>query len=127
MITSRLQNVIAVDDWDHLVMNTYGKMYDLQQQDGCKQRSTVELRVPCAAEDFKNNALPEKINGAERGVRFEAWLTRDPKTWYGRQTDDPHIDLFWQRHFYPRLEVVANDLHNKGLLPAGNYLIVIDW
>ena len=37
------------------------------------------------------------------------------------------IDLWWKRNFYPDIEMVANDLHAKGLLEAGEYAIDIDW
>lgn len=37
------------------------------------------------------------------------------------------LSLWWERNFYPSVEVVANDLHARGLLPAGEYTIDIDW
>jgi hypothetical protein len=35
--------------------------------------------------------------------------------------------MWWDRNFYPNLQMVANDLHEKGLLAAGDYIISIDW
>ena len=35
--------------------------------------------------------------------------------------------LFWERNFYPNVNMIANDLHSKGLLESGEYIIVIDW
>jgi hypothetical protein len=35
--------------------------------------------------------------------------------------------MFWDRNFYPNVQMVANDLHKKGLLEAGEYSIRIDW
>ena len=61
------------------------------------------------------------------GVSFKAWLARDPKEWNGDPNKKNCLELFWERNFYPSLESVANDLYEKGLLPAGNYAINIDW
>lgn len=35
--------------------------------------------------------------------------------------------MWWVRNFYPDVNMVANDLYEKGLLEAGEYLINIDW
>jgi hypothetical protein len=40
---------------------------------------------------------------------------------------DYRLELWWDRNFYPELQMVANDLHAKGLLAAGNHTILIDW
>ncbi len=74
-----------------------------------------------------NDTVPEEINGDEMGVSFAAWLARDPKEWNGDPKDRSYLDMFWERNFYPDIQMVANDLHAKGLLPAGDYLIDIDW
>ncbi len=122
---------IDVGDFNELVETTYGRTYDLQQQDGCKDRGIEHITVPNQyAYDYENDTVPEKVNGDQMGVSFKAWLERDPKqklnspdTW-----DREHgLDLFWRRNFYPSVEMVANDLHARGLLPAGKYQIVIDW
>ena len=36
-------------------------------------------------------------------------------------------ELWWERNFYPDVSMIINDLHSKGLLPAGDYSIDIDW
>jgi len=123
--------MIEVSDWDDLVKKTYGRPYNFQQQNDCQERGTYELTVPSEyAEDFENDTIPEKVNGAEMGVSFKAWLARDPNqkldtedTW----DRENGIEMFWERNFYPSIEVVANDLHAKGLLPSGEYTINIDW
>lgn len=123
----RKASVIDVQEWDALVINTYGKPYRFQQQDGCKSRGTYELTIPCDyAEDFPNNTIPEIVNGNEMGVSFEAWKARDPKEWNGKEYDWA-VDLWWDRNFYPSIEIVANDLYKRGLIEAGNYIINIDW
>lgn len=120
--------IIDVADWDHLVRTTYDRPYNFQQQDGCMSRGTFELKIPDEEpNDFKNDSIPEKINGSEMGVSFEAWLARDPKEWNGDLKDSRFIDMFWERNFYPDIYTLANDLYEKGLIDAGKYLINIDW
>jgi hypothetical protein len=124
------KNCVSVQEWNKLVVETYGRPYNFQQQDGCRDRGSYNLDVPCEyAEDFEHDSVPEVINGRERGVSFAAWLKRDPQKKIEDEDGDKAyvIELFWHRNFYPSIEVVANDLHAKGLLEAGKYLIEIDW
>lgn len=128
----KVKNVQMIDlyDWDNLVEKTYGRPYSFQQQDGCKDRGTFDLKVPSKAYDFENDTIPEEVNGEEMGVSFAAWLARDPKQKLDTTDnwDREHgLDLFWTRNFYPDVQMIANDLHEKGLLPAGDYVIDIDW
>ena len=123
------KQVIEVADWDALVTATYGRPYDFQQQDGCKERQTIDITIPDIAYDYENSTVPEKANHAEMGVSFDAWLERDPKQKLELETNDYDwlVDLWWQRNFYPDVQMIANDLHAKGLIPAGDYSINIDW
>ncbi|MNY78275.1 hypothetical protein D3C86_2184560 [compost metagenome] len=63
------------------------------------------------------------------GVSFRAWLERDPN----QKIPNPHqfsfdgTELWWERNFYPDAQMVLNDLHQKGLIAAGEYVIDIDW
>jgi hypothetical protein len=125
MVKIQTKQMIEVSDWDRLVTKTYGKVYSFQQQDDCKDRGIHRLTVPSPAEDYENDTVPEVINGSEMGVSFAAWLARDPKEWKGAARHD--ADLFWERNFYPDVQMIANDLHAKGLLPEGEYCINIDW
>jgi len=123
--------MIDVGDWDELVEKTYGRPYSFQQQDGCKQRGTHEFSVPYRGSyDYENDTVPEKINHSDMGVSFAAWLARDPKQQLalepGRE-DQWGINLWWHRNFYPSVDMIINDLHKKGLLPEGDYVIDIDW
>lgn len=130
MIKIKTKQVISVQDWDDLVIQTYGKPYCFQQQNGCQERGNFNLRVPEGAEDFENDTIPEKVNGDEMGVSFKAWLARDPEQKLDTEDKwqrDYGLDLFWNRNFYPDIQMVANDLHTKGLIPAGKYVIEIDW
>lgn len=127
----KTKKVIEVSDWDALVVKTYGRPYNLQQQDGCKDRGTEAFTVPSKAKDcyYKRKSVPEKVNGEEMGVSFEAWLARDPKQKLPGPNDqnDWSLELWWERNFYPDLQMVGNDLHSKGLIEAGNHTILIDW
>lgn len=131
----RIKNVkmIDVSDWDELVSQTYGKMYSFQQQDGCKERGLFRFTVPEACEEYENDSVPEIVNHGEMGVSFGAWLKRDPKAplvdegGAEERNDLWAVDMWWERNFYPEVQMIANDLHEKGLLEAGDYTIDIDW
>lgn len=144
--------MVDVRDWDKLVSETYGKIYKFQQQEGCRERGIVNLNIPDdeSDEEEMNDKIAEVINhDSEMGVKFNVWLKRDPKEplnpskkeleecncYWGKTEDDEiewkqdvsNIRMFWQRNFYPNLQTVANDLYEKGLIEAGEYLIKIDW
>lgn len=128
MIKFETINMIDVGAWDMLVTKTYGRIYSFQQQDGCKERGIEYFNVPqVKIFDYKNNSVPEVVNGDKMGVAFNAWLSRDPKQKINNQSYDRALELWWERNFYPSLDSIANDLYNKGLLPAGKYGIHIDW
>lgn len=124
-------NTINSFEFDELVQETYGRPYCLQQQDGCKDRGVEVLTLPIENPwDHEETSIPEDVNGEEMGVSFSAWLNRDPEQKLDTEDewDREHgLELFWHRNFYPSLEMVAQDLHSKGLLPAGKLHIVIDW
>jgi hypothetical protein len=127
MLKTKNIRMVSVQDWDELVEKTYARPYSFQQQDGCKSRGVEHLKIPSQAYDFENDTVPEEINGDEMGVSFKAWLERDPNEWNGEAGDHMFLDLFWERNFYPSIEMIANDLLAKGLLEAGEYTIEIDW
>ena len=110
------------------VTETYGRTYNFQQQDGCKSRGTFKFKVPYDGDncEYENDTVPEIINGNEMGVSFKAWLARDPKAPVAGRTDYG-LDLWWKRNFYPDIGMIISDLHQKGILEAGEYLIDIDW
>lgn len=126
-IRFKIKRVIEVSDWDQFVKDTYGKPYSFQQQDGCKDRGTFEFTVPNRAYDFRNDIVPEEVNCDEMGVSFSAWLKRDPKLPLVDNDSDFSLKLWWERNFYPEFQMIANDLHSRGLLEAGDYTINIDW
>ena len=127
------KNVIFVSDseWDKLVNETYGKPYELQQQqnDCYENGSRIEFEVPFSSSEpyskFENATLPYEINGEKMGVSLESWVATDEDSFpYGYKYEK---DLWYGRNFYPHYEEIANDLYNKGLLQAGNYVIDISW
>jgi hypothetical protein len=126
MSIHKLEKVIDVQDWDDLVINTYNRPYSFQQQDGCKERQRVRITIPDHPYDYENDTVPEVVNGDEMGVSFKAWLERDPnKPLIGE--DGFGLSLFWERNFYPDVQMIANDLHDKGLIESCEYVIEIDW
>lgn len=131
MLNIQLKNAIELQDWNSFVSEYYGKIYNFQQQDGCKDRGIFEFSVPYKyPEDFENDTIPEVVNGDGMGVSFKAWLERDVKQPLNSKDQWDRVyglDLFWERNFYPNISMIVNDLHEKGLLPAGEYLINIDW
>jgi hypothetical protein len=128
MLKYKMKRIVDLEEWDHLVETTYGRPYVFQQQDGCKDRGTENFTVPCQPIDYENDTVPEVVNGRKMGVNFKAWLARDPKQKIPSEHD--YYDgtpLFWERNFYPSLDVVAQDLYKMGLIKAGTYTIDIDW
>ncbi len=126
----KTEKVIEDSEWDSLVEKTYGRTYCFQQQEGCKQRGTWCFTVPSnECDDYPDATVPEEVNHEKMGVSFAAWLTRDPNQKLSNpdEQEDYCLELWWQRNFYPEFQMVANDLHSKGLLPAGDYMIDIDW
>lgn len=123
--------IIDVSDFDDFVVQTYGRPYSFQQQDGCKSRGIEYFTVPVLhPEDFEKESIKEEVNGNEMGVRFKAWPARDPDQPLNSKDgwDRNHgLDLFWERNFYPHIDMLINDLYNKGLIEAGEYAIDIDW
>lgn len=117
---------IDIRDWDKLVVQTYGKKYSFQQQDGCRPPGTFLLDIPSSFasddEEEMNDEISIDVNGDEMGVKFDVWLNRIEPFF----EDDFYDELFWHRNFYPSIYTLANDMHAKGLLEQGEYLIN-DW
>jgi hypothetical protein len=126
MIETKNVKVIDCRVWDLLVRETYNKPYCLQQQDGCISRGTIHITIPDESQDSEmNDSIPVEVNGEEMGVKFEVW--KNTPTDQFEFEYDWRKGLFWERNFYPELQAVANDLHSRGLVEAGDYLIEIEW
>ena len=131
MIKYTQKKVISVHDFDKLVIETYGKPYSFQQQDGCKERGSFDFSIPdkWGAEDYENTEIPFVVNGDEMGVSFETWLntTEEDINKHFNPNHRWEADLFWSRNFYPSVNMIIEDLHKKGLIEEGDYTIDIDW
>lgn len=127
MIKISNKQVIEDADWNNLIQETYGRHYVFQQQDGCKSRGIFEIQIPSQGYDFPNDTVSEDASKEEMGVSFKAWLSRDPEKELSSEAKYTNNTLYWERNFYPDIHTVANDLHAKGLIPAGDYVINIDW
>ncbi len=133
----RKSNVIDVDDWNKFVSDHYGRPYNFQQQDGCKSRGMEYITVPCedpvdyyGEEDDRDEEfeLLESLGEDGYGVPFQVWLERDPKQVLKTEPENEFsLKLWWNRKFYPSIDMVINDLYEKGLIEAGDYSIEIDW
>lgn len=120
------KQMIDSSDWDEFVCKTYNRPYCLQQQDGCYPNGTsifmtCPIEEPYDYDDFEEGA--NNTLGNPMGVSFKSWLKA--KTPEGKS--DWVNNMFWERNLYPSLEMLVNDLHNKGLLAAGEYVIHITW
>jgi len=125
----RIVRFVDVSDWDDLVKKSYGRPYSFQQQDGCQSRGIFNLEIPSedSEDEYMHDSISEVVNGDRMGVKFKVWLARDPKQPLINQSYSGALNLFWKRNFYPDINTVANDLYNKGLIEAGDYIINIDW
>ena len=122
--------VVEMCDWDNFVVETYGRPYKIQQQEGCREREMLVISVPCAFEEeerYMHNDIPDTGYSEYFGVKFNEWLKRVP----AKETKNVRINqdrrIFWHRHFYPNLNTLANALYLEGLIEAGTYYINIDW
>jgi hypothetical protein len=128
MLNFKTVRVVDLDEWDGLVSETYGRIYNFQQQDDCKSRGTFGFSVPYPySADYENHTVAEEVNGPEQGVSFAAWLARDPKQPLSDHDASYALNMWWERNFYPDVSMIINDLHAKGLIEAGDYMIDIDW
>ena len=128
MINYKTLKVISVQDWNKLVQETYGRPYNFQQQEGCQDRGMRQFIVPeLDQEADMADEISEREEDQEMGVKFQVWLIRDPKAPVNGKTQEYIVNSWWERTFYPDLQTVANDLHEKGLIEAGDYSIEIDW
>lgn len=141
MSIGKLVRVIECSEFDELVKKTYGKRYSSRQQDDCKfEGSTYSFTIPQAyVYDYERDEIPQIINGDVKGVSFEAWKARDnDQPVYASKYNDKgelvedrdkdgeydwYLSLFWHRSFYPSIDMVIEDLHKRGLLEEGDYLI----
>lgn len=120
MIKTLDLKIIDASDWSQLVKETYNLPYNLRWQDDGIEGGIIILKVPTKGYDY--DSTPENIDFNEgRGISFKSWLTHNPKEWEPDFSEIPFLERFGKYNFYPHLEILANDLYQKGLLPAGDY------
>lgn len=131
MVEYTIKKVIDLQHWNNFIQTIYGKPYNFQQQDGCKEKQAFSLDIPSkfSNDEQMNDSIPEVVNGKEMGVKFDVWVARDPeqKLSNPKSQNSWSISLWWERNFYPDIYTLANDLYKKGLIEAGEYIIDIDW
>jgi len=119
MLKVSTRKFIELQDWNNFVREVYGKPYNLQQQDGCMERGIIEISVP--------NIHAEDYPDAGYGVSFATWLSTTDEQLLERIAPYTNTTLHWHRKFYPSLDMIANDLFDRGLIESGGYSINIDW
>ena len=130
MLKYKTKKIIDSNDLDDLIRETYGKPYCFQQQDGGKNRGIEYITVPVINPDYyTNTSLKFEINGNDRGVSFDTWLKTTVKEVNELHPEEysGQNDLWWERNFYPYVDMIINDLYEKGLVEEGDYAIEIDW
>ena len=128
-LKTKTVKLIEYLDWNNFVIDIYGKPYNFQQQFGV-DRGIERFSVPYPYEDefdFENTSIPFEVNGNEYGVSFETWLNTSPEDTLKYFDSEFANRLFWVRNFYPDVSMIVMDLHSKGLLEEGEYVIAIDW
>lgn len=133
MLKTHHVNLVSDHDWDEFITATYKKSYCFQQQAGCRDRCTYEFSLPLECEpggyELDLEDVPATLKTFAMQTTFAKWLERSEKEPLSSDTSQSKsaLELWWQRHFYPAPEVIADNLYKRGLLPAGDYVIEIDW
>lgn len=124
----RINKTINCNNLDKVVEKVYGIPYSFQQQDGCKYRGFEYVTIPSPEPmDYNRETIPFQVNGNIKGVSFEAWKNVNLEDIKSKFEYDFEENIFFERSFYPHLDQILNDLHNKGLIEAGEYQIEINW
>jgi hypothetical protein len=78
-------------------------------------------------DEYENDSIPFELNGRIMGVTFETWLATSPGDTRKHFTYDSDNDMFWERKFYPDINMIVKDLYLKGFLEPGEYQLLVDW
>ena len=120
-------------DFNKLVEKTYDKFYCFQQQDNGRKHGVYTFEIPVKSPfNYQNISIPEIVNHSEIGVDFYTWLQRDihkPLKDVKYTTDfnkSLGLRLWWDRNFFPSIDMIINDLYKNGILPEGFLKIIID-
>lgn len=123
--------LVESSELDRFVEEIYGKPFCFQQQAGCRSRGTISVTVPVKyLKDFEEGYDAKEVAESEGyySVSLKDWLDRDPdEKFQSNEKYDWETIMIWQRNFYPDIDVIFDDLHKKGLIEEGKYLINISW
>ena len=104
--------------WEHelneLITATYGRPYNYGRWQEMGQDTMTQVTVPEEADEPWEGGPPS----------LEEWLAGEPPA---TLTDAWRIEQWWQTEYCPELQVVVNDLHARGLMPAGDYVMHVWW
>lgn len=130
-----IRKVVEEGCWNFFIENTFNKgpyTYNFQQQDGCRERGPYLVEVPPSEEDLLdgpellNEEISYEVNGEMYGVSLETWLNTSKVDTASKLEKDYLNDLYWCRHFYPRINELVNHLYKLGLIEEGDFYIEID-
>jgi hypothetical protein len=119
-LTGKPVTLIWESDFSELVRKVYGRPYQFQQQEGCRGQETI----------YKFSVPAQPIGDHYQAVPMQQWLeaTPPPPAEPGKYDSARYTEeLRWDREFYPEMEEVVNDLHQKGLIDPGEYALHIWW
>jgi hypothetical protein len=117
--------LIWESELSELVTKTYGRPYSLQQQDEMMAQDTIlRVRVPEGLEPW-NESYDENPEGYTPLPTLARWAATETPAEH--RFPSYREEMWWHRNFYPCRDEVLGDLHDKGLLPAGDYVIHCWW
>ncbi len=135
--------VIHETEFSKLVEETYGRPYQLQQQEPMMGQNEVRHVVVPSTNTFNGQNDPTFEQWLKRSVNepvpdptgemWEKFYAENPDQGTYTPRDDARLpgglthELWWTRDFYPPLEEVLNDLHRRGLIAEGEYHIEAWW
>jgi hypothetical protein len=122
---------VQVSDLDDFIEETYKRPFSFQQQFGCRARGTQYVKVPVKDVEegyvLEGYVLEDIIKNEYGSVSLKDWLERDPTEQLSESDSAWTLEMFWERNFFPNIEILFDDLFKKGLIEAGEYVINIDW
>ena len=125
MLKSKAVQIVQHYDWDEFVEEVYAKTYKFKKQPDKLFTRMQFITVPLAeVEEYKNTKIPFEPFPLQFGVSFETWKNSTPEETLQHFKFDWDDDDFWECGFFPHIQMIAHDLHAKGLLEAGEYVIV---
>jgi len=124
--------MVYVDDFNQFVTETYGRPYNFQQQEDRREKELLWIEVPTEkpVDEFAGKDIPKDYSTKEMRVDFDIWVARDPKEQIkcppDREDRSWTLLLWWERNFYPDINMILWDLYNRGLIESGEYYINMD-